>query len=299
MKGTHSQKAPRIIGIIIGNEGVYCTLHTVTSQLHRQPKDSHGVDFGRVRLWCLDGHSKHYRQTVLLSGLPAPELNTVWNSHCVNYRGKVRVSNPVAGVGAMARVLSDTPVVWHRIEATSVSASLEARFKYLTEKIMPQFSRDSMDHTLVFIPSYFDFVKVRNWFKFSDLDFSEISEYSKDKKVAKARDEFYHNEKHFLLYTERAHYYRRFRVKGIRHLIFLQPPAQPGTLAELCSLQQAAFQNGRGGSSTNMSCTVLYTKYDTVRLGLCVGSSTAGTMLGAESAVHRWGLATGAWSRYC
>ena len=41
-----------------------------------------------------------------------------------------------------------------------------------------------MDHTLVFVPSYFDFVKVRNWFKKEDLDYSEISEYTKDKKVA-------------------------------------------------------------------------------------------------------------------
>ena len=51
-------------------------------------------------------------------------------------------------------------------------------------------------------------------------------------------------------------------------------------------------QNARGGSSTNMSCTVLYTKYDTVRVGLCVGSTTAATMLRAESAVHRCGELT-------
>ena len=40
--------------------------------------------------------------------------------------------------------------------------------------------------------------------------------------IAKARDDFYHNARHFLLYTERAHFYRRFTVKGIRHLIFYQ-----------------------------------------------------------------------------
>ena len=45
-----------------------------------------------------------------------------------------------------------------------------------------------MDHTLVFVPSYFDFVKVRNWFKFSDLDYSELSEYTKDKKIAQVRE---------------------------------------------------------------------------------------------------------------
>ena len=46
--------------------------------------------------------------------------------------------------------------------------------------------------------------------------------------MAKARDEFYHNEKHFMLYTERAHFYKRYRLKGIRHLVFFQPPMYPG-----------------------------------------------------------------------
>ena len=37
---------------------------TIMEQLHQQPKESHGVDYGRIRLWCLDGNSKYYRQTV-------------------------------------------------------------------------------------------------------------------------------------------------------------------------------------------------------------------------------------------
>lgn len=262
-------------------------LATVVDQLNLQPKESHGVDFGRVRLWSLDGQARHYRQTILLSGVPAPQINTIWNQKCNNYRGKVRVANPVAGSGSLARVLADTPLVWHRVACSSLADSLEQRFKYLTERMMPQFSRDAMDHTLLFVPNYFDFVKVRNWFKASDLDYAEISEYSKDKRVAKARDQFYHNEKHFLLYTGRAHFYRRFRIKGVRHLVIYQPPTLPGTLADLANLQQQCFQNPRGGSESNMSCTVLYTRYDTLQLAGCVGSETAGAMLAADSPVHR------------
>ena len=37
---------------------------TIMEQLHQQPRESHGVDYGRIRLWCLDGNSKYYRQTV-------------------------------------------------------------------------------------------------------------------------------------------------------------------------------------------------------------------------------------------
>jgi len=259
-------------------------LATVINQMHTQPKDSHGVDYSRVRLWSLDGHSKFYRQTLLLSGVPAPEISSIWNKSCMNYMGKVKVMNELEG--NMDRVVCDTPVVWHRVECAGVKESLEERFKYFTEKIMPQFKRDAMDHTLVLIPSYFDFVKVRNWFKFSDLDYSEISEYTKDKKIAQARDEFFHNEKHFLLYTERSHFYRRFRIKGIRHLIFYQPPTFGWMYSELCNLLQKSFQNPRGGSENNMSITVVYTKYDLHRLNLAVGSATSSSMLASGKAVH-------------
>ena len=100
-----------------------------------------------------------------------------------------------------------------------------------------------------------------------------------DKKVAMARDLFFHSEKHFLLYSERAHFYRRYALKGIRHLIFYQLPQSPGFFSELCNLMQPAFQNRKGGSQGNMSCTVLYCKYDVHRLASVVTSNRAELML--------------------
>jgi len=257
---------------------------SIITQLHQQPRESHGVDYGRVRLWCLDGNSKYYRQNIVISSVPAPEINSIWNRNCHNYMGKVRVMKEHPGT--LTRVLTDTSLVWHRVSADNLAHSLDTRFKYFTEKVMPGFTKDSMYHTCVFVPSYFDYVKVRNWFKSSDLDYCQVNEYTKDKKIAQARDMFYHNEKHFLLYTERCHFYRRFRIKGIRHLIFYQPPTFDWMFAELCNLLQKSFQNPRGGSESNMSITILYTKYDIQRLNLCVGNETASKMLSSENSRH-------------
>ena len=44
---------------------------------------------------------------------------------------------------------------------------------------MPEFQKDLMYHTLIFIPSYFDYVRIRNWSASADLDFAEICEYTK------------------------------------------------------------------------------------------------------------------------
>ena len=36
-------------------------------------------------------------------------------------------------------VLSDVPLVFHRVEAASAKAALEDRFNYFTQKIVPSF----------------------------------------------------------------------------------------------------------------------------------------------------------------
>ena len=111
------------------------------------------------------------------------------------------------------------------IENVPLKAASFNRFSYFTNKIMPEFKKDHMFHTAVVVPSYFDYVRVRNWFSKSDLDFLEICEYTKDKKVAKARDHFFHGDTHFLLYTERVHFFRRLALKVSikKSLILIHP----------------------------------------------------------------------------
>ncbi len=62
--------------------------------------------------------------------------------------------------------------------------------------------------------------------------------YTQDKKVARARDYFYHGQGHLLVYTERVHFFRRFRIKGIGHILFYQLPQYPHFYAELCNFIQ-------------------------------------------------------------
>lgn len=256
----------------------------IVEHLNLQPSQSRGVDFSRVRMWSLNGLSKNYRQTLLFSSVCMPEANAILSKDCGNYCGSVRVVNP-SPIGTICSISTRVPVVFHRFETSSISRGVDDRFDYFVNRIMPEFQKDLMYHTLIFVPSYFDYVRVRNWCNGSDLDFGEISEYSKEKKVAMSRDLFFHGEKHFLLYSERAHFYRRYAIKGIRHLIFYQLPHFPKYFSELCNFMH--FQNKKGGSDGNMSCTVLYCKYDIQRLAPVVSTDRAATMLSADAkSVH-------------
>ncbi|TRY72457.1 hypothetical protein TCAL_01022 [Tigriopus californicus] len=253
--------------------------------MHRQPQKSRDVDFSRIRMWSLNKLAPFYRQTLLFSQVLMPEMNTILNKYCMNYAGRVKVSNPIVG-GSIRQVVVSVPMVFHRFESSSPVEAVEDRFNYFTNKVLPEYKKDLMYHTAIVVPSYFDYVKVRNWFKKSDLDFLEICEYTKDGKVAKARDLFFHSDTHFLLYTERVHFFKRLVLKGIRHLVFFQLPQYPHFFTELANYMQTVYQNKKGGSDGNMSCAIVYNKYDAQRLAGVVGTERAGHMMGAEKNVH-------------
>ncbi|XP_063233834.1 U3 small nucleolar RNA-associated protein 25 homolog isoform X2 [Bacillus rossius redtenbacheri] len=257
----------------------------VLDHVHLQPRDSHGTDFSRVRSWAVNGWGRYYRQTLLFSALRLPEFSALFNRRCHNYAGKVRAGTP-ATAGTVCQVMVQLPQVFQKLDANSAAQAIEARFEYFTKKILPQYKDAIMNHVLIFVPSYFDYVRLRNYLKREDMSFVQICEYSKEAKIARARDMFFHDDAHFLLYSERFHFFRRLRIKGIRHILFYQPPTFPHFYSEMCNLMHEANQNSYSGSDSNMTVTVLYTKYDVQQLAAVVGTERAGRMVLSDRSVH-------------
>ncbi len=55
----------------------------------------------------------------------------------------------------------------------------------------------------------------------------------------------------------------------------------------MCNLLQDCFQNKKGGSEGNMSCTVLYSKYDVAaRVAPIVTTERAKVMLSSDKNIH-------------
>jgi U3 small nucleolar RNA-associated protein 25 len=254
--------------------------------LHLQPQSRQNTDFSRVRSWCLNGWSKFYRQTLLFSSYDLPEFRSLLNNRCRNYAGKVRTANNVVN-GSIRHVVMEVPQVFHRIEVKTLESSFDTRFEYFTNTILPQFKSATMAHSMIYIPSYFDYVRIRNYFKKEEINFTQICEYTKDNKISRARTLFYHGGAHFLLYSERAHFFRRIRVKGIRHIIMYQPPLWNNFYPEMVNLMQEANQNPRDDVVKNsMSVTVLYTKYDILQLSAIVGHENVAKMLASKKQTH-------------
>lgn len=245
------------------------------------PLDSHGVDFSRVRMWSLNNWSKYYRQTLLFGALQDAQINSVFNKYCVNFQGQVAVRS-VPMTGSISHVLAQLPHVFQKMEAESLASVIDARFNFFVNKILPQYRDAVMSHTLIYVPSYFDFVRLRNYFKKEELNFTHICEYTKKSGVSRARHFFLQGEKQFLLLTERFHFYKRYTIKGIRNLIFYELPTYPHFYSEVCNMLRATNR----GEEATWTCTVLYSKYDAQRLAAVVGVERAAQMLQSKKNVH-------------
>ncbi|XP_048339451.1 U3 small nucleolar RNA-associated protein 25 homolog isoform X2 [Sphaerodactylus townsendi] len=245
------------------------------------PLESHGVDFSRVRMISLNNWSKYYRQTLLFGALQNPQINSIFNKHCLNYQGQVAVRN-VPLIGSISHVVVQLPHVFRKLEAENSVSVIDARFHFFIDKVLPEYRDAVMSHTLIYIPSYFDYVRLRNYFKKEDLSFMHICEYTDKSGISRARHFFLKGQKQFLIFTERFHFYKRYTIRGIRNLIFYELPTYPHFYSEVCNMMKLAD----GGEEATLTCTVLYSKYDAQKLAAVVGVERTAQMLQSSKNVH-------------
>jgi len=264
----------------------YFLLIDVLSYLHRPPKASHkDINYPRLRSWCLDYRNKYYRQSLIFASIHSAEIRTVMDKECFNYAGRVDLVESICP-GSCLLVVLKVPQVFYKFESSSPAHGADVRLTFFMKEILPRYKDPIMNHTLIYVPCYYDFLSLRCCFMKEELSFVEICEHTEDQKVARARDMFFHSGVHFLLYTERRHFYRRSIIKGIRHVIFYQLPTYPLFYTEMCNMLQRVYQNPRAGIDSNISVTVLYDKFDKLALNRIVGHNKAFKMLKSEDKIH-------------
>jgi U3 small nucleolar RNA-associated protein 25 len=288
----------------------------IFEHLNRQPHAGHDADFARVYSWALDNRAAEHRQTLVSAEFLSPEMNALFSRYCSNRAGRIalRQRGSFGGQGTVSAITLITAaspqppaastsadhesrfsIAFQRYNAYSLDSDADDRFEYFVKNILPEYSGSAMSHTMIFVSSYFDFVRLRNYLRREDFSFSQVCEYAENKKVSQARDLFFHGERHLLLYTERFHFYRRYRIKGIRHVIFYQLPCYARFVPEMCNMidPQARFKSseaegdvGSGAPCPSPSAVALYSKFDALRLAHVVGNRRAREMMAAESHCH-------------
>merc|ERR1711939_230796 len=168
------------------------------------PRDSHGCDFSRVKPPYLDGHAAAHRHSFMISAYETPELRAMYNRELVNVAGKAKVGGEAGAqamqVGLLGAVPRGVKQVFQRFDANDLQGEDDTRFSFFTDRTLPSLlkSATSSERTLVFVPSYFDFIRLRRHLSkqqqksgSDEFSFAAISEYSSTSEVSRARAAFY------------------------------------------------------------------------------------------------------------
>lgn len=99
--------------------------------LNLRPTAPHGADFSRVRLWCLQGWGRHFRQSAIFSQVALAPINALLGRHGNNYAGSVSVINPlptgsISGKFVFSLLCVVLPVGWLRKKGTPFGNKLTA-----------------------------------------------------------------------------------------------------------------------------------------------------------------------------
>ncbi|XP_042498981.1 U3 small nucleolar RNA-associated protein 25 [Macadamia integrifolia] len=246
-------------------------VNSVVEQLNHIPSKQHGTDVMRIRHWYLDGHARFYRQTIILGSFINPDINALFNHHCVSYHGKVKLISEYKGV--LPKVLLQVRQIYERFDVSSVADADDARLDYFATKIFPKIKYSIEGGIMIFISSYFEFVRIRNFLKSQSASFCMLSEYTKQSDISRARVWFFGGERKIMLYTERAHFYHRYKIRGIQNLIIYSLPERKEFYPEIVNMLE---------DSHNMACTVLFSCFDQFRLERIVGAEPAKKMVSSE-----------------
>jgi U3 small nucleolar RNA-associated protein 25 len=260
----------------------------VFKHLNLQPKDLHGCDVNRVRSWYLDGNAKHFRQTICFSNFVTPEMNRMFNSDLVNIAGKAKLTPSHDGAITSVTGLGFKQT-FSRFNALTPAADPDARFKYFTTAVLPALMRlpkpaDGAPGIMIFIPSYFDFLRVRNFFATSDLtaniSFGAIHDYTEVADQRRARSHFMSGRHAFLLYTQRAHHFFRLKIRGVKRVVLYGLPDNEIFYREIVGGYLGTTISEGKVSPEEAGARALFSRWDGMRTERVVGSDRVRGMLG-------------------
>lgn len=253
-------------------------LLTTLRRVNNMPSRPRDSDFARIRPWALNQQMRLFRQTIVLTDQKQADVFSLFRSF-ENWAGRIRLYAPSIRSGSISDVVLSIRQRFLRVEEVRDPVGAPDRhFEEFMMHILPEL-RSSVDcQALVVVPSYFDFVRVRN--ALVDLEerevsfhFASLSEYSKESDVARAKTRFFTGKVKILVITERVHFYWRSSVRGANTVVWYSAPECGRFYSEIVNTMAEAADRGR-----RVQSILLFNEYDFFALERIVGTSRSKKM---------------------
>ena len=251
---------------------------TVMRYVNKIPKDFHDADFSRIRMWSINDQSKLLRQNLIFSEYLTPNINNLITSKSFNIGNKTKFKPIINSNNCIMNSIGlKLKQIFQRFDSPSPVLDPEVRFKFFINTVLPSLMKSSSysDGIMIFVPSYFDYLRIKHHLKSSTkFNFGSIDEYSSQSKSTKARQQFMAGKINIMLYTERLHYFRRFEISGVKTMLMYGLPSNPVFYKELVRfIGKSVF---REQCDLDLAFVkILFSKWDAVTLERVVGNERA------------------------
>ena len=133
-------------------------------------------------------------------------------------------------------------VTLKRVAASSIEQVDDARFnlftKLLWKGIYEDVATESAGYTVLLVPSYFDFVRLKSYMKRKNAQVAMVSEYTDKKQAQRLRTMYEQKELPVLMITERALVFQKLRVRFCRNLVLYAVPESPDIIEAIPEFMQ-------------------------------------------------------------
>lgn len=260
-------------------------------------KQTDDTDFSRVRGYFLDGKGAQHRQLIVTSQFNEPELQSLFREYGQSLAGTVRLKKHADG--SLTQVVTDVKQVFQMVPGVqSFDQQEEVRFRHFKDTVLANILHINQGRTLIVTPSYLSYVRVRNELLHRDASAVFVCEYSRESEISRGRSRFFHGVKDILLYSGRAHFFKRLHIRGAQHIVFYSLPQYADFYSEMVNMLSATegFSQGKGGRGNEdegedltssgsgggfltLSCVVLFTQFEKMALERIVGKKRCDNML--------------------
>merc|ERR1712150_140305 len=194
--------------------------------------------------------------------------------------GQIRIHrNTLSKSASICQVLVNLRHVFQQTPCTSFTSQGIDKWSYFRDKVLCRLLQQK--YVLIFIPSYFDFITIRNYLFKKDASFVTVTEYSRTSEVSRGRARFLQGQKRLFLYTGRAHFFLRHHIKGVRHMILYGLPEYAEFYPQLVNMLLDTSRDVEYRSA--LSCMSFFNKYEAQALSRIVGTKHSLSMLSSEN----------------
>lgn len=224
-------------------------IEEILSFLNKPPKNNQNiVDINRIKENYINNYGKSLRQSIIISHFKSLDIELLIKEHCKNLEGRYIIDYDYPNQIDQARKMFEEqypndPSQSYKIKfefkilhGLKGENAYDDKYHYFTNNIWQNLYESFDKHTIIFVASTFDYLRLKSFFKQTSKSVCMISEETDKKDWQRNRKFFEEGKYKFLLYSERAHRFKKINLIFAKNIFFYSLPEDPLTFKEMIEL---------------------------------------------------------------